>query len=85
MNVEHSEGGMHAGRSFSVCFSGEARSPMSMETMPMFSYPGTSSTPYYSNMSQYPYYNPRIPPTLDNNYIQCRPTTRSFRVIHLLR
>jgi len=44
-------------------------SPMSMDTTPMFLYPGTSSTPHCSNLSQYPYDNLRIPPTLDNNYI----------------
>ena len=44
-------------------------SPMSMDTMPMLLYPGTSSTPHCSNLSQYPYDNLRIPQTLDNNYI----------------
>ena len=48
-------------------------SPMSMDTMPMFLYPGTSSTPHSSNLSQYPYDNLRIPPTLDNNYISMSP------------
>lgn len=48
-------------------------SPMSMGTMPMLMYPGTSSTPQYSNMSQYPYDNLRIPPTLDNNYVPMSP------------
>lgn len=48
-------------------------SPMGMDTMPMFLYPGTSSPSEYPNSGQYPYDNLRIPPTLDNNYIPISP------------
>lgn len=48
-------------------------SSMTMDTTPMFLYPGTSSAPHCSNLGQYPYDNLRIPPTLDNNYISMSP------------
>ncbi|KAF9644046.1 hypothetical protein BDM02DRAFT_3122524 [Thelephora ganbajun] len=48
-------------------------SPMAVDTMPLLIYPGTPSTPQYSNLNQYPYDNLRTPPTLDNNYIPMSP------------
>lgn len=45
--------------------------PTSMDTMPMFLYPGASSA--YSSLGQYPYDNLRIPQTLDNNYMPISP------------
>jgi len=47
-------------------------SPMSMD-MPMVLYPGSPSTPNYQDLSQYPYDNLRMPPTMDNNYIPMSP------------
>jgi hypothetical protein len=60
-------------------------SPMSMDTMPMFLYPGTPSTPQCSNLSQYPYDNLRIPPTLDNNYLSMSPHYEVHPAIHLVQ
>ena len=52
-------------------------SPISVD-MPMVLYPGTPPTPRYSNVSQYPYDNLRIPPAMDNNYIPMSPHYEVF-------
>jgi len=50
---------------------------MSMD-MSMVMYPGTPTTPHYPNLSQYPYDNLRMPPTIDHNYVSVSPHYEVF-------